>query len=331
MPEKHPYGAGVYFFFYSLLALIILGLIYFNLLVLVPRYLAKRKYGIYLLSIFTFCFGSALIYLLVMKYLLIHFPNIHYQSISTIMQPLSTDFSVHILLQEMQTYFFVMLMLSFVFNMAWYMRDHIRQAKVLEEIKKKQTEAELSFLKSQINPHFLFNTLNNLYGLALKKSDHAPDAILKLSSILRYLLYESNHEKIDFEKEKEVMHAYIDLEMLRISESSRLHFSIQTDRPVQIPPLLWMPVLENVFKHGTRTLKADQDVEYRFTITGDSLAIYSRNPGRSIVIGDSPNGVGGVGLDNLKKRLSLLFPGKHSIQTKLNGEEFIALVNVQLS
>ena len=94
----------------------------------------------------------------------------------------------------------------------------------MQEVLKKQVEIELDFLKNQINPHFLFNTLNNLYGLTLKKSDHAPDAILKLSMILRYMLYESNVDAIAFEKEKEIMQAYIDLELLRMEKGHDFHF-----------------------------------------------------------------------------------------------------------
>src|SRR6185437_14342472 len=154
-------------------------------------------------------------------------------------------------------------LILFQFTMAWYMTDHAKQQKAIEAAKKKQVEAELNFLKSQINPHFLFNTLNNLYALAIKHSDKTPDTILKLSAILRYLLYESNVENISFEKEKEIMQAYIALELLRLSNSNNFTFSISSDNKCNIPPLLWVPVLENVFKHGTRIISDNNFVDYR--------------------------------------------------------------------
>jgi LytS/YehU family sensor histidine kinase len=209
------------------------------------------------------------------------------------------------------------------------MHDYWRQQEIIKETLQKQLETELSFLKNQINPHFLFNTLNNLYALALQKSDAAPDAILKLSSILRYILYESDTPTVSFEKEKEIMQAYIELELLRLSDKEQLHFNITTDKPYDLPPLLWLPVLENVFKHGTRTMSEKNPVEFNFEIKNGRLSVYSKNNDKMLV--GSNGQPGGVGLNNLKKRLELLYPNKHRFETKSENNFYVAQIQIDLS
>jgi len=209
------------------------------------------------------------------------------------------------------------------------MHDHARQRKAMLLVQQKQTETELNFLRAQINPHFLFNTLNNLYALALRKSDKSPDAILKLSSILRYLLYDANTANASFEKEKEIMEAYIDIESLRLDNSTRLHIHISADEPYQVPPLLWLPVLENVFKHGTRIISEDNPVEFRFEIINNKLIIYSKNKEKMLVKTDEEHG--GIGLTNLQKRLALLYPGRHHLSVSQEDNYYISEVKIDLA
>jgi LytS/YehU family sensor histidine kinase len=187
---------------------------------------------------------------------------------------------------------------------------------------------ELAFLRNQLNPHFLFNTLNNLYGLALEKNENTPDSILKLSLILRYLVYESSLALVSFEKEKEIMHAYIELELLRLSDANNVSFFVTTDKDYSLPPLLWLPVLENIFKHGTRFITSELNIEYRCTAINDKLTIFSKNtfkPGMK----QEKNG-GGVGLTTLKKRLALLYPAKHSMSTITEGNFYTTNIEIDL-
>jgi two-component system LytT family sensor kinase len=216
----------------------------------------------------------------------------------------------------------------FVFSLGWFMHDHTRQQKLLEAVQKKQMETELHFLKNQVNPHFLFNTLNNLYGLSLKNSDKGPDAILRLSSILRYMLYESNAQLVSFEREKEIMNAYIELELLRLPAGEDFHFNIEADRAYSIPPLLWLPVLENVFKHATRVIATHYFVDFRFVIKDNIVEIYSKNNYKA---GAKTNGdAGGIGLDNSRKRLALLYPGRHKIETGKDEEYYTVQIKIEL-
>ena len=209
------------------------------------------------------------------------------------------------------------------------MHDHARQRQAALLAQQRQLQTELDFLKAQINPHFLFNTLNNLYALALKKSAQSPDAILKLSAILRYLLYDSNTSTVSFDKEKEIMEAYIDIELLRLDSSELVAISIEADQPYQIPPLLWLPILENVFKHGTRTMAEGNAVSFRFEILQNTLTIYAQNK-EKLVSNVQPE-QGGIGLSNLGKRLELLYPGKHTLAISRENNDYISQLTIALA
>lgn len=304
------YPTKVYVFFISINLMLMMALVYLNNLWLVPKLLARKKRFFYFISIFTLTFFFAAIYHGIQKYIVIHYPKIDIYQISFISAPVSRSWNFSTVNDELTTFFFGFLILVFIFTALWFMHDYARQQRASHEAAKKQTETELSFLKSQLNPHFLFNTLNNLYGLSLTKSDDAPLAILKLSALMRYMLYESNVAVVEFEKEKEAMEAYIDLELLRMDKKTDLHVEIEADKNYMIPPLLWLPVLENVFKHGTRVIAESYLLGFRFVIKNNKLEIASQNYFKNNMAKD-----GGIGLANLRKRLAILFPGKHEIDT----------------
>ena len=316
-------------FFTAILFALLIILSYTNTLVLAPRLLAKRKNWAYLFLAAALCFVIAFCYVFVLKLMLHYYPSYSVFSVSIITSYKNTGvLSFWSVINELSTYLACIIVWTAVFTMAWYAMNFTKIQKATEEARKKQVETELLFLKGQINPHFLFNTLNNLYGLSIKKSDNAPDAILKLSSILRYLLYESNAEKVSFAKEKEVMLAYIDLELLRLSKNDHLSFSITSDLPCNVPPLLWLPILENVFKHGTRFIDDNYMIDYRVTVQDGKLTIYSKNnynPGAHN-LDKSP----GIGLANLKQRLQILYPGKYKMDTSYDNGYYIAMVEILL-
>lgn len=293
-------------------------LIYVNNLVLVPRLLAKKKYLLYFVTAFIHLAAISFIYTIWVKTANTHFDISNIQQAAFVTSPMSKEWTAEALLDSTISFMFSNIFWLLVFTMAWYMNNFYRQQKIAEDAAKKQTETELNFLKSQVNPHFLFNTLNNLYGLALKKADNTPDAILKLSSIMRYVLYESNADKVAYEKEKEVMQAYIELELLRLTNTKGLHFTISADsNNYLIPPLLWMPVLENMFKHGTRLIDDNLQGAFTFVLKDNELTIGCVNSFKEI----PDNKQGGIGLANLRKRLELLYPNKYTIkETKENGQ-----------
>lgn len=301
------------------------ALLYGNNLLLVPRLLAQKKYFRYCLAAFTLTLVISLIYTFGLKLALPYMNVNKLQQVGFVSSPVTNIWTWDMLFSEMTTYLFGNIMWVFIFTMAWYMNDYGRQQKMAEQARRQQVETELYFLKNQLNPHFLFNTLNNLYALTLKKSDSAPDSILKLSSILRYLLYESNTARVSFKREQEVLLDYIDLELLRLKNKEVLQVKIDTDKDYYVPPLLWLPVLENVFKHGTRIIDNHQIAYFTLSIQNGRMHIYSKNLCKPY----TAKGDKGIGLNNLRKRLELLYPGNFSLMGAANGDEYITEVIIE--
>lgn len=191
----------------------------------------------------------------------------------------------------------------------WYKEEN--DNRLLEKL---NTETELKFLKNQINPHFLFNSLNNLYALTLKKSDLAPEIVLKLSNLLRYLLYESTTEKVPLRKEIDYLNDYIELERLRVGNRAEIEFNYTGDIDDKtIEPFLFISFVENSFKHGLSNNISEGWVKLNLTVTDNKLSFVISN---SVpVVNDITKAVhkGGIGLDNTRKRLNLLYPEKHSL------------------
>lgn len=304
--DDYPKQVYLRYKFFSLL--ILFTLTYINNLLLVPKLLAQKKRIWYFLSAASLLIITSAAYVLLFKHMLQHFPDIKIYEVSIITSPVSNTLSLSAIMDEIPTFAFGLLMWLAAFTMAWYMQDHSRQEKLAQQAAHKQTEAELELLRNQLNPHFLFNTLNNIYGLSLQKSDKAPQSILKLSSIMRYMLYDTDMPLVSFEKEKEVMQAYIDMELLRLQDTGNFHFTIEADRDYRLPPLLWLPILENTFKHGTRHIAEQYHIDFSCTIYNSKLHITSSNNCMN-----TTNEPGGVGLANLRKRLDILYPEKYQL------------------
>lgn len=203
------------------------------------------------------------------------------------------------------------------------------QQRISRELENQKLKAELSFLKMQINPHFLFNALNNIYSLTvIEKSKKAGDSILKLSEMMRYVLYEKEDEesKVSLDTEIKQLNNYIDLEKLRHASDLQLHFSIEGDTlGKRIAPLLLFPLLENAFKHGVLSdpqkpllihLKAS-DKELHFSIR-NHINDYQKDQ------------VGGIGIQNVNKRLELLYGKRYSFTVREEGNVFFADLKLPL-
>ncbi len=185
--------------------------------------------------------------------------------------------------------------------------------KTTKDLQQEQLQTELKFLKSQINPHFLFNSLNNLYALTLSKSDSAPEVVLRLSNILRYILYESNEGYVSVRKEMEHVKDYVAVEKLRLGMGVSIDIDIDDaiqDDPVE--PMLFLTLVENAFKHSEDILPEKRfirihakslDTGFRFLIEN------TFSPSKR----DSETG--GIGLENIKKRLNLIYPNQHDIKS----------------
>lgn len=207
----------------------------------------------------------------------------------------------------------------------WYLKQEDYR-----QIEREKLQAELQLLKSQVHPHFLFNTLNNLYALTLRKADNSPAVVLKLSELLSYMLYDCNASEVLLEKEIAFMRNYIGLEQLRYGD--RLDMSVQLSgdyRKRLIAPLILMPFLENAFKHGTSEQLEQAWMHLDLSVQGSTLKFKLINSRE--VAGHDENYVGGIGLKNVQKRLHLLYPDSHDLRIVAEAETFMVVLTLELS
>ena len=202
--------------------------------------------------------------------------------------------------------------------------------KLQKEMEKEKLNSELAFLKNQISPHFFFNTLNNIYSLISINADDSQKAVLKLSKLMRYLLYESEMGNTKLSSEIDFMNNYIDLMKLRMSDKISLSVSFPDKYDdVDIPPLLFIPFIENAFKHGI-SYREKSFVNISMTSEMDSIFFRCAN---SIVKSqeDSDSSHSGIGLENVKKRLNLLFSGSHELKINKTEKEFEVFLQIKLA
>jgi two-component system, LytTR family, sensor kinase len=203
--------------------------------------------------------------------------------------------------------------------------DWFRDEKLKIELKNQQLNSELAYLRSQVNPHFLFNTLNNIYALAYKKSEDTPAAIMKLSSMMRYMLYETNIQKVSLDKEIEHLNNYIELQKLRRKEQDWVDFQLHGDVSTKvIAPLLLVPLLENAFKHSTPKSR----IEMRLEVNANHLQFYITN---EFSPHEPKDAVGGVGLQNIKRRLQLIYPEAHQMEIRQLDGRFEVNLHIELN
>jgi len=197
-----------------------------------------------------------------------------------------------------------------------------------KELEKEKLNSELAFLKNQVSPHFFFNTLNNIYSLIGIDGPTAQDSVLKLSKLMRYLLYESEHGETQMSHEIDFMNNYIDLMKLRLNSKVALQIDLPVDFPdFTIPPLLFVPFIENAFKHGV-SYRDRSFIIIRMTIEEDEINFIAENSiGSAVQTDDIKHS--GIGLENVRKRLTLLFPGKHQLKIEQNETVFSVKLSIQ--
>lgn len=189
----------------------------------------------------------------------------------------------------------------------------------LKQIQKEKMDAEISFLKAQINPHFLFNTLNSIYSLALTKSDYAAPAVVKLSSLMRYSISESDKDKVPFSKELAYISNYIELQRMRLSSKVRIFHTVNGDGTGKdIVPFLLIPFIENAFKHGVNA-EEDSLIDVKIDITTERLVLNVRN--NKVYVQPDREDSTGLGIGNTRERLKHLYPGKHNLVI-LDGDDY---------
>ena len=192
------------------------------------------------------------------------------------------------------------------------------QWKWFRRLKSEKTKAELELLKTQVNPHFLFNTLNNLHALTVKKSDKAPEVILKLSDMLRYTIYDGQLDHVSISDEIAYLKNYITLHEIRHHKNVRINFEHSHLPDDKVSPLLFIILLENAFKHGVEKLEKDAYVDIKLESNKKHI-LFSITNNYDPLIQSSDKG---IGLKNLKKRLAFLYPGKHNLAIEKTASEY---------
>jgi len=291
--------------------------VYFNLYYLIPKYLNQAN----------FLYYSILLLLVVMvitpissfcQYLFLYLIEDR-----TLMQKEVLD--------TQSAQFFLTFMLAGSSTLVKIITDWQRSQRVSAELQKQTMKSEIRFLKSQINPHFLFNTLNSLYALTLKKSDKAPEIVLKLSEMMRYMLYECNEKRVPLENEIKYLQNYLDLERLRQGNKIEISFDIEgvvTDQ--KIAPLMFIPFLENSFKHGVNLSINNGYVRFALTVQEKEVEVSISNNKASSPTTQYGKRVGGIGLTNIKRRLELLYGGHYELSIDDQPDEYNVHLKIEL-
>lgn len=231
--------------------------------------------------------------------------------------PFPLTYSEQFSLRSFELLLFVLIACVVRFTVDWFSFQQKTR-----DLENSQLKTELAFLRSQLNPHFLFNTLNSLYALAIRRSPGTPDGIMQLSQLMRYALYETNEERVDLSKELEMIENFIELQKLRLPLDFPIHFEIKGNvGQVSIEPFLIMPLIENMFKHGA------DFAAISVTVDEFSLTLLTSN-GIRLPVGNSP---GGIGLDNLQRRLSHLYPGRHQFNIEKTQDLFETHLSLTIS
>lgn len=288
---------------------------YFNIYVLFAKLLKKKEYFTYVISlILTILLGCFL--------MAITYYNL--ESISDVSKSSIWEWNFF-RTNAISISYTLAITMSLKMVKQWYERE-----KMTKDLEKINVETELKYLKSQINPHFLFNSLNSLYALTLVKSDKAPELVLKLSEILRYVLYEAKEKFVSLDKEINYLRSYLELEKIRHGDRLDVDFKIDGDvRNKKIAPMLFLTFLENSFKHGISNTAGDGYVSIDMNIDEDQLDFHISNSKPS---SDSKTPYkGGIGLENTKKRLNILYPNKYKLETQDSDSNYEVNLNLQLT
>lgn len=207
--------------------------------------------------------------------------------------------------------------------------DYRKKQKLNAQLYRAKAEAEIKLLKGQLHPHFLFNSLNNIYSLALSKSDQTADSILKLTELLEYLLYRANQDRVPLSREVDLLRHYTDLEKLRYGDKLSVSMEIALHRDaVQVPPLILLPFAENCFKHGGPGTDGIFRIAMTLHTDEKNLTFHISNSKRKRREEHAANG--GIGLQNLRQRLQLLYPGRHHLEITDEQDTFSVQLHLAL-
>lgn len=273
-------------------------LVNFNWYFLAPRFLKRGSYLRYALFVLVTIIGCAII--------LTQNPYfVEQNEMYLMMSGSGTKYLIPgLLTMSYVTFMAYLISMPFYLSIGWF----DQQGKI-DKLESENLRAELSILKDQINPHFFFNTLNNLYSLTLNKSEQAPEAMLKLSELMRYVIYDAKKPLVTIQEEVEYLENYFEIQRIRIGDKAEIEFTCEIDDPsTKVVPLLFINLIENAFKHGTDSMVKGGDIECTLKVKNGRLEFNVKN---EYELKESKES--GVGLTNLERRLALIYPDRHSL------------------
>lgn len=300
---------GWYFFLYMLT---LIGSTYFNFYYLIPRYFTTYRYRRY----FAMFFGEwvfVVLFLFGLIWIFDHYPK-----------PFPNTGGMYIVAFANFTIEFFLLTFAKLAKDLYLKSQRGRQYQV------EKLQAELRFLRTQLNPHFLFNTLNNIYSLVTTRSDKAGDSILLLSNLLHYLLYETNANKVKLANELTFLKTYIDLERLRLDETQPVNYHVHGDEEGMIAPLILFNFIENAFKHATRSQKGRGNppffIDIDLTLSKGMLTLsVANNRDTKAEENKTPHG---IGIENARKRLSLIYGNNYLLDIQTTADVYHVLLKI---
>jgi two-component system, LytTR family, sensor histidine kinase AlgZ len=296
--------------------LISMAMAYLNYFILLPRFLAHKRIWKYLLEFIVPFVILITLRVHLQRYLIDGYTYQRHHFYSTF-------FIVEISV--------IMLFITIFIGMVRFAADWFELAARQKEIENERLTAELNFLKAQINPHFLFNTLNNLYYLAYTQSSNTTEVIAKLSQMMRYMIYDSNYPQVPLTKEIEYMQNYISLERLRLNDQIPIRFDIRGNvEGVLIAPLIFITFLENAFKHGVSNNHAGAWVNIAIELTGKEC-IYEVENSKIPSAKPEADEKSGIGLQNVNRRLELSYPDRYKLAIEDKTDRYRVQLNITLS
>lgn len=283
---------------------------YLNAYVFIPKFLYPRKYGILVVLLLVTYSVAIALHSLFYELIITNRPYRLMNAISFNLPP-----------------FLMCVTASIAYRL---IADKAKNDQLLQARQQETMQSELSFLRSQISPHFMFNVLNNMLAMARAKSDQLEPTILKLSSLMRYILYESDGEKVLIKKETEYLESYIDLQRQRLSSKVVLKVSIHAPEGNQeIAPMLLIPFIENAFKHGTGYMEKPE-IHIDLYVKEESLHFTISNKFNPATT-EIKDKTSGIGLANVKRRLNLLYPERHNLLITDNDNWFTVSLQINLA
>jgi sensor histidine kinase YesM len=289
----------------------LIALFYINYYYLVPKYLITKKYQQYFLSFIIAAITHILVGMILFRFLNLNPAFIEKQY--PIIRKVGPIVRANAIL---------MLVISFITSILLSVNNQLRK------IEKEKLSAQLSSLKSQINPHFLFNTLNSIYVTAIEKSPVTAEMVQKLSEMMRYTMKDTQNDYVPIEEELQYIQNYIDLQKVRLDENIKLKYNVTgTVREQKIAPMLIIPFIENAFKHGVNG-EEDSDLNINVVINDDEIHLLVENNKVQVQKGTTESS--GLGIENTRSRLQMLYPNNYQLQIEDSILRFVVSLRIRL-